>query len=224
MPFQAVRSVQGAPPDHRRGGPRLRRTARRLRRPSGRGSGRAARPPAPLLLRRRGLAAVRGDLRPARVLPDPDRGPILRDHADAMVAGWAADPVMVELGSGSSSKTRRLIAAALRAYGGCITCRSTSRGRSSRSRPSAGPAFPRLRVTGYAANYRDALAGVVERFDRPKLFVFLGSSLGNYERRRRRAARDARPGDGPGRPAPARDRPGQGPGRSSKPPTTTPRG
>ena len=34
-----------------------------------------------------------------------------------MVAGWVADPVMVELGSGSSSKTRRLIAAALRAYG-----------------------------------------------------------------------------------------------------------
>ena len=41
--------------------------------------------------------------------------------------------------------------------------------------------FPKLRVTGFAANYRDALAGVVERFDRPKLFVFLGSSLGNYE-------------------------------------------
>ena len=41
--------------------------------------------------------------------------------------------------------------------------------------------FPKLRVTGFAANYRDALAGVVERFDRPKLFLFLGSSLGNYE-------------------------------------------
>jgi dimethylhistidine N-methyltransferase len=41
--------------------------------------------------------------------------------------------------------------------------------------------FPRLHVTGFSANYRDALAGVVERFERPKLFVFLGSSLGNYE-------------------------------------------
>jgi dimethylhistidine N-methyltransferase len=41
--------------------------------------------------------------------------------------------------------------------------------------------FPRLHVTAFAANYRDALAGVVERFERPKLFVFLGSSLGNYE-------------------------------------------
>ena len=43
---------------------------------------------------------------------------LLRDHADAMVDGWAADPVLIELGSGSSSKTRRLIAAAIRAYGG----------------------------------------------------------------------------------------------------------
>src|SRR4051812_25486893 len=38
---------------------------------------------------------------------------ILRDHADAMVDGWLAEPVMIELGSGSSTKTRRLIEAAL---------------------------------------------------------------------------------------------------------------
>ncbi len=42
---------------------------------------------------------------------------ILREHADAMVAGWVGSPVMIELGSGSSSKTRRLITAALRSYG-----------------------------------------------------------------------------------------------------------
>jgi L-histidine N-alpha-methyltransferase len=41
--------------------------------------------------------------------------------------------------------------------------------------------FPSLKVTGFAANYRDALDSVAERFPRPKLFVFLGSSLGNYE-------------------------------------------
>jgi len=107
---------------------------------------------------------------------------ILRDHADEMVAGWAADPVMVELGSGSSSKTRRLIAAAIRAYGGLhYVPIDVSRSILEEAAVALVRAFPRLRATGYAANYRDALAVVVERFDRPKLFVFLGSSLGNYE-------------------------------------------
>lgn len=107
---------------------------------------------------------------------------ILRDHADAMVDGWAADPVMVELGSGSSSKTRRLIAAAIRAYGGLhYVPIDVSKSILEESAEALVRAFPRLRVTGYAANYRDALAEVSERFDRPKLYVFLGSSLGNYE-------------------------------------------
>ncbi len=107
---------------------------------------------------------------------------ILGEHADAMVAGWLADPVMVELGSGSSSKTRRLIEAALRAYGALhYVPIDVSKTILEESAEGLVRAYPDLRVTGFAANYRDALAGVVERFDRPKLFVFLGSSLGNYE-------------------------------------------
>ncbi len=107
---------------------------------------------------------------------------ILRDHSDAMVAGWVADPVMVELGSGSSSKTRRLIASALRAYGSLhYVPIDVSRSILEESAEALVRTFPGLRVTGYAANYRDALEGVARRFDRPKLFVFLGSSLGNYE-------------------------------------------
>jgi L-histidine N-alpha-methyltransferase len=107
---------------------------------------------------------------------------ILRDHADAMVHGWPSDPVMVELGSGSSSKTRRLISAAIRAYGRLhYVPIDVSKSILEESAEALVRAFPRLRVTGYAANYRDALEGVVEQFDRPKLFAFLGSSLGNYE-------------------------------------------
>ena len=107
---------------------------------------------------------------------------ILGEHADAMVAGWPGDPVMVELGSGSSSKTRRLIEAALRAYGGLhYVPIDVSKTILEESAEALVRGFPNLRVTGFAANYRDALAGVIERFDRPKLFVFLGSSLGNYE-------------------------------------------
>ena len=107
---------------------------------------------------------------------------ILREYARAMVSGWQVDPVMVELGSGSSSKTRRLIDAALRTYGELhYVPIDVSKTILEESAEELVRAFPGLRVTGFAANYRDALAGVVERFDRPKLFVFLGSSLGNYE-------------------------------------------
>ncbi|WP_435011235.1 L-histidine N(alpha)-methyltransferase [Tundrisphaera lichenicola] len=107
---------------------------------------------------------------------------ILRDHADAMVEGWAADPVMVELGSGSSSKTRRLIAAAIRAYGRLhYVPIDVSKSILEESAVALVGQFPKLRVTGYAASYQEALEGVVERFDRPKLYAFLGSSLGNYE-------------------------------------------
>ena len=107
---------------------------------------------------------------------------ILREHAHAMVSGWLVDPVMVELGSGSSSKTRRLIEAALGAYGALhYVPIDVSKTILQESAEGLVRAFPKLHVTGFAANYRDALAGVVERFDRPKLFVFLGSSLGNYE-------------------------------------------
>ena len=140
---------------------------------------------------------------------------ILRDHADAMVAGWVSDPVMVELGSGSSSKTRRLIAAGLRAYGSLhYVPIDVSRAILEESAEDLAGKFPGLRVTGYAANYRDALPAIAGRFDRPKLFVFLGSSLGNYEAD---AAVDllgllARE-HGPGRPPAPRDRPRQGPER-----------
>jgi L-histidine N-alpha-methyltransferase len=107
---------------------------------------------------------------------------ILRDHAEAMVHGWASDPVMVELGSGSSSKTRRLISAAIRAYGRRhYVPIDVSKSILEESAEALVRGFPGLHVTGYAANYRDALEGVFERFDRPKLFAFLGSSIGNYE-------------------------------------------
>ena len=107
---------------------------------------------------------------------------ILAEHADAMVAGWLADPVLVELGSGSSSKTRRLIEAALRAHGRLhYVPIDVSRSILAESAEALVAAYPDLRVTGYAANYRDALGRIAARFDRPKLLVFLGSSLGNYE-------------------------------------------
>lgn len=107
---------------------------------------------------------------------------ILRRHAREMVAGRSAAPMLVELGSGSSTKTRRLIAAALEEYGALhyvpidvsAEILEESAGRLVRE-------FSDLRVTAYAGDYRDALL----RLDRvamgPRIVAFLGSSLGNYE-------------------------------------------
>jgi L-histidine N-alpha-methyltransferase len=108
---------------------------------------------------------------------------ILRVHADPMVAIGPRPPTLIELGSGSSTKTRRLIAAALGTYGGLhyvpIDVSATILEESARALLDE---FPGLRVTGFAADYRaDALVRLAARLRGPKLLVFLGSSLGNFE-------------------------------------------
>lgn len=107
---------------------------------------------------------------------------ILRDHAEAMLAGWRQAPALIELGSGSSTKTRRLLGAGLEAYGSLhyvpIDVSATILEASARALVDE---FPRLRVTGYVGDYRRALGEIARRVSEPKCVVFLGSSLGNYE-------------------------------------------
>ncbi len=109
-------------------------------------------------------------------------GAILREHSSAMVAGWADAPVLIELGSGSSSKTQSLISAAMSRYGKLhyipIDVSPTILEQSAQALVRN---FPSLRVTGYAADYHRALQRLEARSSRPKCMVFLGSSLGNYE-------------------------------------------
>lgn len=106
---------------------------------------------------------------------------ILRAQAGAMVEGWERSPALVELGSGSASKTRRLIGAALRRYGRIhyvpIDVSPTALAESAQALVRQ---FPELRVTAYAASYRGTLQGVAARIGGPRLWIFLGSSLGNY--------------------------------------------
>ena len=107
---------------------------------------------------------------------------ILRDHAEAMLCGWEKAPVLIELGSGSSTKTRRLIGAALDLYGELhyipIDVSASILEESARDLVRD---YHHLRVTGYAGDYRVALGEIARRVRRPKCVVFLGSSLGNYE-------------------------------------------
>ena len=107
---------------------------------------------------------------------------ILREHAGAMTEGWTAPPTIVELGSGSAEKTRRLIAAALRRHGHLhyvpIDVSASAVEDSARTLVRT---FEALRVTAYVGDYRQSLAEIAARIPGPKLLVFLGSSLGNYE-------------------------------------------
>jgi len=107
---------------------------------------------------------------------------ILRDHAEAMLAGWDESPTLIELGSGSSTKTRRLIDTALDLYGAThyvpIDVSPTILESSAKALVRD---FFHLRVTGYAGDYRVALVEIARRMKHtPKCFLFLGSSLGNY--------------------------------------------
>lgn len=108
---------------------------------------------------------------------------VLRANADAMVdLGPVEAPAIVELGSGSAEKTRRLIAAAIRRYGRLhylpIDVSESAVEASARDLVRA---FPGLKVTAFVGDYHHALPEIADRVRGPKLIAFLGSSLGNYE-------------------------------------------
>lgn len=111
---------------------------------------------------------------------------ILREDADAMVDGLDPGPdeeaTIVELGSGSAHKTQRLIAAGLRRFGRLhYVPIDVSHSALEDSARRLARRFPSLRITGYVADYRRGLERITDRSGGPRLIVFLGSSLGNYD-------------------------------------------
>ena len=110
---------------------------------------------------------------------------ILRSEAKNMVGGWPVDqapPTLIELGSGSAEKTRRLIAAGIQRYNDLryvpIDVSATAVEESSRELLRA---FPTLHINAFVGDYQDCLADIGRRIDGPKWILFLGSSIGNYE-------------------------------------------
>ncbi len=115
---------------------------------------------------------------------------ILCRHASDMIDGLASageresriEPTIIELGSGSALKTQRLIAAALKRQGRLhyvpIDVSASALEDSARRLTRQ---FPLLKVTGFVADYRSGLERIMSRARGPRLIVFLGSSLGNYE-------------------------------------------
>lgn len=107
---------------------------------------------------------------------------ILEQHAPAIVRKLTSRTSMIELGSGSSTKTRLLIDAFLAAHGRLRylpldvspTMLAESCAQLARSRPT-------LELVPIAAEYEPGLERVRElEAGRPKLILWLGSSIGNY--------------------------------------------
>jgi L-histidine Nalpha-methyltransferase len=107
---------------------------------------------------------------------------ILDRYAAEIVEAAGPEIALVEFGSGSSDKTRLLLAAALRRQSALHYTPIDISGeflRSSAVRLLAD--FPRLDVTAIAAEYHDGIAAL-PRAGVPRLILFLGSSIGNFTR------------------------------------------
>jgi dimethylhistidine N-methyltransferase len=107
---------------------------------------------------------------------------ILKLHADEIVRCVPNCQTLIDLGSGSAEKTRRLIEAFLRAREELLFIPvDISASALSESSLTLLGAYPNLRIQAYAADYFQALEALSDRGPHPVLVLFLGSNIGNFE-------------------------------------------
>ena len=108
---------------------------------------------------------------------------ILRARADEIARFSDGEAALVELGSGSATKTRTLIEALLRRRGRLryvpIDISRTMLEESSRALLTD---HPTLEITAIAAEYRAGLRLLRRQRQQPKLIAWLGSNVGNFDR------------------------------------------
>lgn len=112
---------------------------------------------------------------------------IFARHSDEIVEAAASGSrlTLVELGSGSATKTRRIIASLLRRQTQLVYVPVDISPAALESGAHALlQEFPALRVAAYAGDYDDALPRIGENFepDSRTLVLFLGSNVGNFDR------------------------------------------
>ncbi|MGL5095813.1 MAG: L-histidine N(alpha)-methyltransferase [Planctomycetia bacterium] len=108
---------------------------------------------------------------------------ILQRYADEIAAGFDAPPALVELGSGSSVKTRLLIEAMLNRFDAVeYVPIDISRSIMVDSCDQLLEDYPGLTATAVHAEYQDGLRIAAEKVCGPKMIVWLGSNIGNFER------------------------------------------
>lgn len=106
---------------------------------------------------------------------------ILESHAARIIERCPSDLTLVELGSGSSTKSRYLIEAclarqqALTYYAIDISPAGLQNGTRQLLHD-----YPRLRVVGVAAEFGDGLSYLAREASGPRLVAFLGSTIGNF--------------------------------------------
>ncbi|MBL4770717.1 MAG: L-histidine N(alpha)-methyltransferase [Planctomycetes bacterium] len=111
---------------------------------------------------------------------------ILTQHSPAILAHMGQGFELVELGSGSAEKTRLLIAAALQSQTELhYRPIDISRDAIATSAVDLLADFPGLHIDGYASDYVTALHDLSASTDAkagPRLILWLGSSVGNFDR------------------------------------------
>lgn len=108
---------------------------------------------------------------------------ILARRADEIAASFEEPPALVELGSGNAAKTRILIEAFLRRYSEVHYIPvDVSREMLEASTTALVDDYDDLNVTGFVGEYGDGLRFGHELNDGPMCVLWLGSSVGNFER------------------------------------------
>eukprot|EP01121_Diplochlamys_sp_Union-15-3_P015300 TRINITY_DN5031_c0_g1_i3.p1 TRINITY_DN5031_c0_g1~~TRINITY_DN5031_c0_g1_i3.p1 ORF type:complete len:252 (+),score=37.40 TRINITY_DN5031_c0_g1_i3:38-793(+) len=109
---------------------------------------------------------------------------ILQKRSSEIAELMDKDTVVVELGSGSSVKTRKLISSFIQKNGKLeyvpIDISSSILIESSKSLLND---FPQLKITAVAAEYRTGLSQIKTRYEKvSRIILWLGSSIGNFEK------------------------------------------
>ena len=108
---------------------------------------------------------------------------ILTNHADEIVASIPDCQTLIELGSGSAEKTRKIIEALIQRHGDLLFVPvDISASALEESSHALLDSYPSLRIDAYAADYFQALAALPARDASPALVLFLGSNIGNFEK------------------------------------------
>ena len=107
---------------------------------------------------------------------------ILTTHAEEIVASIPDCDRLIELGSGSAVKTRKIIEALIGQRGELVFVPvDISASALAESSHSLLDSYPELRIDAYAADYFQALDALQLSDEKPVLVLFLGSNIGNFE-------------------------------------------
>jgi L-histidine Nalpha-methyltransferase len=107
---------------------------------------------------------------------------ILTRYAEEIVSAIDGPKTLLEMGSGSASKTRRIIEALLKQQGDLlyipVDISASALETSSRVLLQS---YPRLRIRAYASDYYDGFAALRSEDRGRTLALFLGSNIGNFD-------------------------------------------